>query len=99
MIIRLTRKIGFFYKDEEWAEKKFIELRNQYHSDLERVIHSRSERRLVFHNGSTILFAPANDSCRGCKFDEIYYQKGISEDILNVIVRPCLVQSLVWEIE
>lgn len=99
MTIRLARRIGFFYKNEEWAERKFIELCDQYHSDLKRVIHSRSERRLVFHGGTMILFVPANDSCRGCKFDEIYYQKGIFEDILNVIVRPCLVRNLVWEIE
>ena len=99
MILRLARKIGIFYQDKEWAERKFIELHDQYHSDLERVIHSRSERRLVFHGGSMILFVPVDDRCRGCKFDEIYYQKGISKEMLNVIVKPCLVRGWVWEIE
>ena len=99
MILRLTRKIGIFYQNKEQAEKKFIELRDQYLSDLERVIHFRSEYRLVFHGGTMILFVPANDSCRGCKFDEIYYQKGISEDIINIRIKPCLIQSWIWEIE
>ena len=99
MIIRLARKIGFFYKNEEWAERKFIELRDQHQSDLKHVIHSCSERRLVFHGGTMILFVPVDDRCRGCKFDEIYYQKGISKEILNAIVRPCLIQSWIWEIE
>lgn len=92
-VIDTSLKIGVFYKDSLWRDEIFESLIIALDkNDIVKI----SKYRLVLYGGNVIInFIPANDNCRGYKFDRIYYQNGISDDFLDFIIKPQLYSQLI----
>lgn len=87
-------RIGVFYKNEEWAEKKFHEIYkeivNNSGSGTCQIISTKDGKVICLGNNSYIKFVSAYVHSRGQKFDRIYYQDGIESDILYSIIYPLI---------
>lgn len=91
-LIDCSLRIGIYYKDKEWAEQKCKEICNEIENNSYSgtCIVDRWDLIIYLGNGSYIKFLPASEHCRGNKFNRIYYQKGIEEDVLFQIIYPTL---------
>lgn len=83
-------KIGICYKTKEWGVeqlKKFAFLID------ENMIESITETKIYLKDGSYIIAFPGTDSAKGRKFHKIYVQKGIDDDYINTVLRPCIMRT------
>ena len=84
-------RIGIFYRDKRWAEVKLEEICKSIVDNLESgVCRRHHDMRIEIGNGSYIKFVPAYENCCGQKFNRIYYQEGIDEEVLECRVYPTL---------
>lgn len=89
MINYIAQRIGIYYKDEFWLEDFLNELLRNVPEDI--II--RKEKDCVrLKDGTFIKAVRANSDARGHKFDKIFMQSGIDEDIYEINIRPTQVQ-------
>ena len=48
---------------------------------------------IILYGGIRYQFVKAGDSARGHKFNKVFIQEGISEDIINNVIMPCLYED------
>ena len=91
MNIDYSLRIGIFYRDKRWAEVKFEEIYKDIADNSGSGIRRRIyEMKIELDNGTYIRFVPAYENCCGQKFNRIYYQEGIDEEVLKCRVYPTL---------
>lgn len=82
-------RIGIFYSTHTWAEDVFRKIcRNIPRDAIQSVRNSRYDMKILLKDGSSITFLPANENIKGRVFDRVYYQDGISDEVVNVKIRP-----------
>ena len=87
-------RIGIFYIDYEWAEDIFYKLMSDIPRDaVELYQNGRNSMVIKLKDGSYIKFIPANDNSKGHKLNRIYYQDGVSDDVISKIIRPMWVSQ------
>lgn len=84
-----SQKIGIFYKDEGWCKTIFEKVYNHY-SKLNLILSYRPQKTISLRDGSSIVFCPTNDNTRGGCYSKIIMQEGISDNIIEKIIRPQL---------
>ena len=84
--IRTSFNIGIFYLDKGWREKIYEDLVDRLKDG--HIINRRTKECILLDGGTYIRFLPVTSAARGYKFDKIYYQKDVSEEELNTIIRP-----------
>lgn len=67
--------------------------------DILRYSKSINSAFVELKDGTYYKVATASDSSRGNKADKVYVEKYISNDILNCIIKPCLIPSTLPEEE
>lgn len=83
------QRIGIFYLSREWAEQKFDEIINELPQEYICLIRrSKYDMIIKFFDGSYIRFIQANEKSKCQKFDKIFYQSNISDDLVNILIRP-----------
>ena len=91
MNIDWINRIGVFYLDYSWAEDLFYKTwKNIPREAIQLVRNGRSDMSIQLKDGSFIKFVSANSNSCGRVYNKIYYQDGISDEIINVIIRPML---------
>ena len=89
--INVNKKIGIYYKNEWWKS----EVRDSLVCTLNKEDIAKITKDIIFlKNGDYIKFIYANSQSRCCKFDKIYYQEGISDEIIRCIIAPCLLNPI-----
>lgn len=82
-------RIGIFYSTHMWAEDVFRKICINIPRDaIQSVRNSRYDMKILLKDGSSITFLPANENIKGRVFDRVYYQDGISDEVVNVKIRP-----------
>ena len=91
-----SRRIGIYYKDREWGEKVFMDIRESLPEDvIVRTYISRNDMSLLLKDGSFVKAVPADERSRGYKWDLCYMQEGIDLDTYHVaILRSLLLTPL-----
>lgn len=84
-------RIGIVCIDEEWGRKTMEDFCTLIPDDW---VQCRRKDRIDFKDGSSIkILRMSENVIRGNKFDKIFVQQGISDDIIDKCVRPCLVNK------
>ena len=87
--------IGIFCIDEEWGRKTMEDFCFLIPDEC---IQCRMKDRVYFRDGSSIRVLRMNENVlRGRRFDKVFIQQGISDDIIDKCVRPCLVNRVYKE--
>lgn len=82
-------RICVFYLEYKWAEDVFRRISEKIPQDaIQLVRKSKYEMKILLKDGSFITFLPASENIRGRVFNRIYYQDGISNEIINERIRP-----------
>jgi len=82
-------RIGVFYSTYIWAEDIFYKIWKSIPPDaIQLVRNGRYDMKILLKDGSSITFLPANENIKGRVFDRVYYQDGISDEVVNVKIRP-----------
>ena len=82
-------RIGIFYSTHTWAKYVFHKICKNIPGDaIQLVRNSRYNMKILLKDGSSITFLPANENIKGRVFDRVYYQDGISDEVVNVKIRP-----------
>ena len=89
MINYIAQRIGIYYKDEFWLEDFLNELLKNIPEDI---IIYRKKDCIKLKDGTFIKAVKANFNARGQKFDKIFMQSEIDEDIYEINIRPAQVQ-------
>lgn len=85
----LSRRIGIWYKDKEWARRIYSELVNHIPNEaIEKEFRNTISSKIVLKDESTITFLPTIVASRGCFFTENYIQEGIIYSDYVDIIRP-----------
>lgn len=85
------QRIGIWYKDTEWRDKIFEEIVNTISQEcISRIHNSQNEKRINLIDGSFIIMLSANLMSRGNALSKAYIQDGISLEIYNTIISPCI---------
>lgn len=91
----LDINIGIFYKDLQWRDYIFEQIKNEA---LEcKTLRYYGENKIYFcdhYINIYIHFCPIDERGRGYRFDRIYYQEGIDEDIVFRVIRPLLISKM-----
>lgn len=89
MINYIAQRIGIYYKDKFWLEDFLNELLKNIPEDI---IVRREKDCIRLKDGTFIKAVKANSGARGHKFDKIFMQSEIDEDIYEINIRPAQVQ-------
>ena len=87
----LQRRIGIFYRDIEWRNKVWEKLVLSIPTDI--IFKSwlnNHEASIYRKDGSIIIFVSIKSGCRQ-RYDRVYFQPDINDDVLETIVYPCWV--------
>ena len=83
--------VGIFYKDIEWARNIFDILYKKLEAAI---LNARKSRTgimdIVLYGGIRYQFVYAGDNARGHKFNKVFIQEGISQDIIDSVIEPSL---------
>lgn len=83
------QSIGIYYKDRQWAEEAFEMLVKEFPPEcIERKTKAPRELMCCLKTGVVIRCVPATDSSRGCRFDKVLIQPGISYEVYSTLIRP-----------
>lgn len=86
--------IGIFYKDLQWRDYIFERIKNEA---LEcETLKYYGKNKICFSDhyiNIYIHFCTTDERARGRRFDRIYYQEGIDEDIVLRVIRPLLISK------
>ena len=82
-------RIGICYKTKEWGVEQLKKLASLIDESM---IESATETRVCLKDGSYIIAFPGTDSARGRKLHKIYVQKGVDDDYINTVLRPCIMR-------
>lgn len=85
----LNINIGIFYKDRTW-KNKIHDLLMTKAKDLNCLSSATIDKLDLYDHHIRIKFLPTNDNSRGHKFDKVFYQPDISQDIIYALVRPMI---------
>ena len=88
-------EIGIFFKDTQWRDRVFEKLVKDATECSSVQYIKRNEicfSDMFIH--IRIRFCPVNESAIGHKFDRIYYQCGINEDTLSMLIKPMLMTGI-----
>lgn len=89
-----ARRIGIYYKDREWGEKVFMDIKENLPEDIiARTRISRNDMSLLLKDGSFVKIAPADEKSRGYKWDLCYMQEGIDVNIYHVVISRSLLPT------
>ena len=86
MINYIAQRIGIYYEDEFWLEDFLNELLRNIPEDI---IIYRKKDCIKLKDGT---FIRVNSKVRGYKFDKIFMQSGIDEDIYEINIKPTQTQ-------
>lgn len=86
----LRRSIGIFYYNREWVDDIKDKIIKSIPENAIKKIWSGGFTRIELNDGSTIIFAPANDNSKGMALSEVYIQKAIPLEIYQTLIRPLL---------
>ena len=89
MINYIAQRIGIYYKDKFWLEDFLNELLKNIPEDI---IIRREKDCIRLKDGTFIKVVKANSNARGHKFDKIFMQSEIDEDIYEINIRPAQMQ-------
>jgi len=82
-----ARRIGIYYKDREWGERVFMDVKENLPEDV--IVQARIGRNdtsLLLKDGSFVKLVPADERSRGWKWDLCYMQEGIDLDTYHVVI-------------
>lgn len=82
-IVGQTKNRGELFLD--W----FTELRKK---DVKTISKNINRQEVILNNGDYYRNIPANNSCLGCRFHQVFIEMGMDQDIVNHIVRPFLME-------
>lgn len=85
-------RVGLFYITEDWAKEKLEFLASKI---PEEDIESRTKLEIRLKNGNCIKAVNAGTSARGSKFNRVLCQEGISEEVLNTVIKPTILLPIV----
>lgn len=84
-------KIGVFYKSDNWMKGWFDDfLKNIDPACISSISKSSSQVRVYLKDGTQIISYPATDSSRGVALDKAFVEYGVSDEIIERIIKPCL---------
>lgn len=87
-----ARKIAFFYKNREWAEKIFNKILENTDDDcISTAVKRRDDMSIVYKDGTAVRFKPALENCRGFRHHLIYLEPEVSYDFYECVARPKLI--------
>lgn len=86
-----ARKIGFFYKNREWAEEIFNKIVESTDGELiERMVKSKTMIEIVYKDGTVVKFIEALEKARGYRFNMIYLEPTIDYEYYSTVAMPYL---------
>lgn len=86
-----ARKIGFFYKNREWAEEIFHKIIDMTDTKyLSGIRHARGEMQIIYADGTIVKFVEALEKARCHRFHMIYLEPTISYEFYNNVAMPYL---------
>ena len=91
-----SMKVGICYKDKEWAIEQIKRMASLLD---ENIIEEQRDTYIALKDGSYIIAVPGTDFFRGRRFDKIYIQRGVHEDFINTVLRPCIHRAPALQIE
>lgn len=95
-------RIGVFYKDRDWVDKWFSDFL-QYYTDKSCIIkvvkNSYNPHAVYLKDGTCIIAYDVNHMPRGKKFDKVYIEPIVCEDVINMAIRPMMLNSCIVEYE
>lgn len=89
MINYIAQRIGIYYKDKFWLEDFLNELLKNIPEDI---IIRREKDCIGLKDGTFIKAVKANSNAKGHRFDKIFMQSEIDEDIYEINIRPAQTQ-------
>lgn len=93
-------KIIIFGNTIKQANEKFDELISKINCVFyETLVKSRDQCRIVFYNRAEYITAYAGDNARGHRCDKVYVPIDVNHEILNYVIRPILINSIIPEDE
>lgn len=83
----IAKKVGIFCIDEEWGRKTMEDF---CFLIPDKCVQIRMKDRIIFRDGSSIkILRMSENVIIGHKFDEIFVQHGISDEIIDKCIKPC----------
>lgn len=87
-----ARKIAFFYKNREWAEKIFDKILENTDDDcISTAVKRRDDMNIVYKDGTAVRFKPALENCRGYRHHLIYLEPEVDYLFYECVARPKLI--------
>jgi len=84
-------KIGIFAIHRATGIKKLEEIIGEYKfKEVKRFVKGQNEAFAELYDGTYYFTAPASENSKGCRMDKAYIECGVSNDIVNIIIRPLL---------
>ena len=90
-----ARRIGFFYRTQEWADKVYNTIVRE-DMDYGCIDFARSQRgfkEIAYKDGTMVKVIPAVNGARGNRFDVIYFEPGVDIEIYHCIIAPTLIRD------
>lgn len=83
--------IGIFYKDLSWAKSIYKILYRKLNASIYTSRNNMRDMDIVLYGGIRYKFVNATaDDALGYRFNRVYIQDGISQDIIDNIIMPSL---------
>ena len=93
-------KVGVVYKEHRWAEKWFKEFISKIDkSCVKKYILSHSDIAVILKDGTIIKAVSATGNSRGSRFDKIFVQPGVDKDVIDHVIRPMILPTIINEYE
>lgn len=90
--------IGIYYIHSKWKENMYNNLLN--HIPSKNIINTyinKDEACIDLNNGTKIKICPET-SFLGSRFHKTYYEPGTPQEIIDTLIRPCMVYNYPQEI-
>lgn len=85
--------VGIFYKDNNWASEIYDIIFRKVNAAVRNSRKAHGIMDIILYGGIRYQFVKAGDSARGHKFNKVFIQEGISQDIINNVIMPCLYED------
>lgn len=84
-------KIAIFAINRTTGIKKLEEIIGEYkYKEVKRFAKGQNEAFAELYDGTYYFTAPASENSRGYRMDKAYVENGVSNDIIDIIIRPHL---------
>jgi len=89
LIFATHRKRGIEFLENLIGEFKY--------KDILRFTKSSTDATVELKDGTIYKVVSASDNSRGCKCNKAYVESGTNKQIIDCVIRPCIISNLSYE--